>query len=345
MSTLPVETFESIEESAPLKAEGLLRRRAEQRPGVTALADPSNLRALGFGEPRSFSYREADSAVDALASFFVELGLLPGDTITVQLPNLAMTPLTLLAAWRAGLTVAALPMLWQEHEIGMVCEAVAPKALIGVSHFEGEHCAERLCAIAASQLSVRFVLGFGPELPDGVASLDDALAAGRSGPRYSGANVGRGPAMINFTARAGLPLLPVIRREEELLAQGAMTVLALALDRKDVILNSYPFTGIVGLSLGLMPWLISGSTLVQHQPFDYAVFVAQLCSTPGRRSRRSPRRCSPRLPRTRCCAAQPAACGGSERYGPPPKSPSSRPPSTARRRLCSMFIRSAIWRA
>jgi len=120
MSTLPVETFESLEESAPLTAEGLLRRRAEQRPGVTALADPSNLRALGFGEPRSFSYREADSAVDALASFFVELGLLPGDTITVQLPNLAMTPLTLLAAWRAGLTVAAQPMLWQEHEIGMV---------------------------------------------------------------------------------------------------------------------------------------------------------------------------------------------------------------------------------
>ena len=94
MSTLPVETFESIEESAPLTAEGLLRRRAEQRPGVAALADPSNLRALGFGEPRSFSYREADSAVDALASFFVELGLLPGDTIAVQLPNLAMTPLT-----------------------------------------------------------------------------------------------------------------------------------------------------------------------------------------------------------------------------------------------------------
>jgi hypothetical protein len=76
-----------------------------------------------------------------------------------------------------------------------VCEAVAPTALIGVSHFEGEHCAEQLCAIAASQLSVRFVLGFGPELPDGVASLDDALAAGPSGPRYSGANVGRGPAM------------------------------------------------------------------------------------------------------------------------------------------------------
>jgi non-ribosomal peptide synthetase component E (peptide arylation enzyme) len=175
MSTLSVETFENIEESAP--PEGLLRRRAEQRPGVTALTDPSNLRALGLGEPRSFSYREADQAVDALAACFVELGLLPGDTVAMQLPNLAIAPLTLLAAWRAGLAVPALPMLWREHEIGMVCEAVAPKALIGVSHFEGDNCAERLCATAATQLSVRFLLGFGADLPDGDASLGSALAA------------------------------------------------------------------------------------------------------------------------------------------------------------------------
>lgn len=277
MSTLPAETFASIEESTPLTAEGLLKRRAEQRPGVIALADPSNLPDLGLGPPRSFSYRKADMAADALAASFTELGLMPGDTIAMQLPNLAMTPLTLLAAWRAGLTVAALPMLWREHEIGIACEAVAPKALLGVSYFDGERCAERLCTIAANQLSVRFVLGFGEGLPDGVGSLDDALAAYRAGPRYNPSATGeRGPAMITFTARAGMPLLPVMRSESELLAQGAMTVLALALDRKDVILNAYPLSGIVGLSLGLMPWLIGGATLVQHHAFDYAAFVEQL---------------------------------------------------------------------
>ena len=108
MSTLPIETLES-NESLPLKAEALLARRAQQRPGVTALADPPNLPALDLGEPRSFTYHEADVAVDALASFFVELGLKPGDTIAAQLPNVAVAPLTLLAAWRAGLTVAMLP--------------------------------------------------------------------------------------------------------------------------------------------------------------------------------------------------------------------------------------------
>ena len=275
--TLQAEAIERKRKAPPLTVDGLLRRRASQRPGVTALCDPPNLAALGFGEPKTLSYRETDAAVDALAWFFIELGLEPGDTVVAQLPNLAMAPLTLLGAWRAGLTVAAVPMLWRAEEIAKVCAEVAPKALIGVSSFVGEKRAETLCAVAASQLSVRFVLGFGQDLPDGVASLDEVMAAGHTGrerlmdspPRLS-------PAMITFTARAGAPLVAVARREEELLAQGAMTVLSLSLDAGDVILNPYPLTGPVGLSLGLMAWLVGGGTLVQHTPFDYQPFVKQL---------------------------------------------------------------------
>jgi mycobactin salicyl-AMP ligase len=279
MSTLPIEPFESKEESGPLTAEGLLRRHANQKPGITALADPPNVEALGLGRPRSFNYHGADATVDALAAFFIELGLLPGDVVAVQLPNVALLPLTLLAAWRAGLTVAALPMLWREHEIGKVCEAVAPKALIGISRCAGESYAERLCAIAVNQLSVRFVLGFGPDLPDGVASLDEVIESGRSGAPPVEARPCDGSLLITFTARPGRPFLSVLRNEDELLAQGAMTALALDLDTRDVILNPYPLAGPVGLALGLMPWLISGGTLAQHHPFDYGAFVEQLATT------------------------------------------------------------------
>ncbi len=280
MSTLPAEAIQRTEESGPLTAEGLLRRRARQRPGATALSDPPNLPALGFGRPKSLTYREADDAVDALASFFIELGLEPGDRIAVQLPNLVLQPLTLLAAWRAGLTVAALPMLWRGMEIGQACEAVEPKALIGVSRFGGENHAEKLCAIASTRISVRFVLGFGPDLPDGVVCLDEVIEAGRAASeRLVEAPMRVTPAMITFTARPGAPVVPVFRREDELLAQGALTVLALSLDSSDVILNPYPCTGPAGLSLGLMPWLISGATLAQHHPFDYLDFVQQLLTS------------------------------------------------------------------
>jgi acyl-CoA synthetase (AMP-forming)/AMP-acid ligase II len=279
MSTLPAETIETREASASLTAESLLRRRANQKPGITALADPPNAEALGLGRQRSFNYYQADAAVDALARFFIELGLLPGDVVAVQLPNQALSPLTMLAAWRAGLTVAALPMLWRGHEIGKVCDEIAPKALIGASHCAGERHAEALCAIAASQLSVRFVLGFGADLPDGVVPLDGVIDAGRQGSRPVEPRGGASPLLVTFTARPGLPFLPVVRNEDELLAQGAMTVLALDLDTRDVILNPYPLTGPAGLALGLMPWLIGGATLVQHHPFDYDAFVTQLLST------------------------------------------------------------------
>jgi mycobactin salicyl-AMP ligase len=281
MSTLPLPEMKREEERAepPLTAEGLLRRRALQRPDGAALFDPPNRAQLGLRHARNYTYREADAAVDALAAFFIEIGLEPGDRIAVQLPNLALQPLVLLAAWRAGLTVAVLPMLWRGYEVGRVCEAIEPKALIGVSSFAGARQCEELCRVAAPHLSVRFVLGFGQDLPDGVASLDEAILGYEASRRAIEAPPRKGPALINFTARAGMPLVPIFRSEDELLALGAMTVLALALDSRDVILNPYPLTGPVGLSLGLASWLISGAVLAQHQPFDYAAFVQQMLST------------------------------------------------------------------
>jgi acyl-CoA synthetase (AMP-forming)/AMP-acid ligase II len=278
MSTDPGEKTDATEESDLPTAEQLLRRRAIQKPNVLALFDPPNRAALDLGNPSAFTYQEADLTADTLAAFFIELELQPGDIIAMQLPNFALSPLTLLGAWRAGLTVAALPMLWRGHEIARVCAALEPKALIGVSHFAGDTPMESLSAVAASRSQVRFVLGFGPDLPDGAGSLDEVISIPR--PLQPVETLMReGPAMITFTARPGMPFVPVERDEEELLAQGAMTVVALDLDRSDVILNPYSLTGPAGLSLGFLPWLISGATLALHHPFDYGVFAEQLIAT------------------------------------------------------------------
>lgn len=279
MVSLEAREIESKAESGPLTAEGLLRRRARQKPEAVALIDPRNREALGLGRPRSLSYGEADGAVDALSAYFIDIGLAPGDRIAVQLPNLVEHALVLLAALRAGLTVVALPMLWRGAEIAKVCEDAAPLALIGVASCDGKARAEELCRIAARELAVRFVLGVGDGLPDGVAPLDEVIETGRRGMHAPTSRAGSEPALVTFTARAGEPLLPVSRTEDELLAQGAMTVMALGLDRGDVILNPYPLTGQAGLSLGLAPWLIAGAALVLHQPFDYAAFVSQVLDT------------------------------------------------------------------
>lgn len=268
---------DSLLDSAGLTPSGLLRRRARQAPAALALLDPPNREDLTGSVQRQLSYGEADEAVEALAAHFVEIGLEPGDRVAVQLPNLIEAPLTLLGAWRAGLCVAAIPMLWRGTEIARICDLLEPAALIGTSIYGKGLPAELLRDVAATRLSVRFVLGFGPDLPDGVSSLDDAILDGAD-PNFVPA-AATGPALVTFTARPGAPIVPVFRHDEDLLLQGAMSVMTLSLDRHDLVLNAYPLTSPTGIGMGLAPWLIGGAALIQHDPFDYDVFVQQVMET------------------------------------------------------------------
>lgn len=277
MTTLAAPELDRPQDSARITPAGLLRRRALQTPGALALLDPPNRRFLNPSAPRRLSYAEADGAADALAAYFAHLGLEAGDRVVMQLPNLIEAPLLLLGAWRAGLTVAAIPMLWCGTEIARVCDMLEPAALVGISRYGEERPAELLRDVAATRLSVRFVLGFGPELPDGVSSLDDAILDGA--PAGFVARAGSGPALVTFTARPGVPLVPLFRQEDDILLQGAMAVMALNLGRHDIVLNAYPLTGPVGIAAGLAPWLIGGTALVQHDPFDDRVLVQQILST------------------------------------------------------------------
>ncbi len=100
MRTLATNTDIS-EERKSLTVEALLRQRALSRPDALALADSPNGHGLVRGGAGTCSYAEADATVDSLARTFIELGLEPGDRILVQLRNVALQPLTILAAWRA----------------------------------------------------------------------------------------------------------------------------------------------------------------------------------------------------------------------------------------------------
>src|SRR4029079_13171948 len=110
-------------------AAAVLRGSVGPRPYALALADPLNRAALGVGHARRYRFGEADVAIDALAAFFIDLGLKPGDRLAIQLPNIAEQVLSLLAAWRAGLTAVMLPMFQRRRENTIAPDRLAPKAL------------------------------------------------------------------------------------------------------------------------------------------------------------------------------------------------------------------------
>ena len=52
--------------------------------------------------------------------------------IAVQLPNTIEFALTVLAAYRAGLVVAVLPLLWRQAELTMALNRTAARAIVTI---------------------------------------------------------------------------------------------------------------------------------------------------------------------------------------------------------------------
>ena len=128
------------------------------------------------------SYAEADTAIEALSAHFVESGLPANSVIAIQLPNTVEFVLTVLAAHRAGLVVALLPLLWRHAEL---TAALEPHRGARHRHHEPDRrrqsCRSRH-ERGGGAFSIRHVCGFGTDLPEGMASLDDVLAR-RPAPR------------------------------------------------------------------------------------------------------------------------------------------------------------------
>ena len=156
-------------------ADGLLRYWARANPTAPAICDAPNREALGLGPFRAFNYADAETIVEAIAGNLHALGLCPGDVVALQLPNIAETPLLVAGAWRAGLVAWPLPLLWRGVEIGAAFSRVTPRAVICAGPSPIYDNADLMCRIAADHLSIRFILGLGERLPDGVTSIEEVV--------------------------------------------------------------------------------------------------------------------------------------------------------------------------
>src|SRR5205814_8915431 len=140
--------------------------------------------------------RQSGRAHSALAPHFVESGLPANSTVAVQMPNTVEFALTVLAAHRAGLVVAVLPLLGRQAELVAALNRTAARAIVTSSRIDGVGYADLAMNAAAEAFSIRHVCGFGDDLPDGMASLDRALAT-RSSTTRAVIQDGRKAAMIS----------------------------------------------------------------------------------------------------------------------------------------------------
>jgi non-ribosomal peptide synthetase component E (peptide arylation enzyme) len=198
--------------------EGLFRRNVARQPEALALLDPLNTARVTGRSPQRLTFAQADRAVSALAAHFIEAGLPANSVIAVQLPNTVEFMLTVLAAHRAGLIVAVFPMLWRQAELTVALNRTAARAIVTMSRIDGVSHADLAMNAAAEAFSIRHVCGFGDDLPEGMASLDHALA-NPSGTTRAYIQDGRKAAVISFDVTAE-GFRPVPRTHLSLIAGG-----------------------------------------------------------------------------------------------------------------------------
>jgi hypothetical protein len=254
--------------------EGLFRRVLARQPELTALIDPVNKERVTGLVPKRLTFEQADRAISALAAHFIDAGLPANSVIAVQLPNTVEFALTVLAAHRAGLIVALLPLLWRQAELTVALNRSGARAIVTMSKIDGVSHADLAMNAAAEAFSIRHVCGFGNDLPEGMASLDQALAR-PSETRREVKQDGRRAAIVSFDVTAdGFCAVP--RTHLHLIAGGLAVFLESGIGQGARVMSAFAPTSFAGVTSSLLLWLLSGGTLTLHHPFDGEVLGLQL---------------------------------------------------------------------
>jgi hypothetical protein len=252
----------------------LFQRILARRPDAFALIDPPNKPKITGQLPRRLTYAQADRAISALAAHFIEAGLPTLSVVAIQLPNTIEFMLTVLAAHRAGLVVALFPQLWRQAELVAALNRTSARAIVTMSRIDGVNHADFAMNAAAEAFSIRHVCGFGADLPEGMASLDQALARLSEASR-SIIQDGRKAAIISFDMTAdGFRAVP--RTHLGVIAGGLALSLESDVPQGATLMSAFAPSSFAGLASSLAIWLLSGGSLVLHHPFDDAVLAQQI---------------------------------------------------------------------
>lgn len=244
----------------------LIRAAVAAVPDRTAVMDAGTVPVPGVSA--RYSYAEMERRVAGLAGFLAGVGLKPDTVVGIHLPPCADAAIVMLAALRAGLVVAPLPLHWSNGEIETAIGVAGIKAIVTASSVESDLTGERMRDVAAEVFAIRFVFALGEGLPDGLIDLAAVMAEIDAFPPVPGV-ARRGEAadhiaLLSF-ARTGddrLCAVPFSHSHVVALARAHMAEAGASTD--DVLLVPMHPASLPGFAGGLLGALATGGTVAYH---------------------------------------------------------------------------------
>jgi hypothetical protein len=159
-----------------LDIDTLLKALTRGRGYEAALRDPPGRRGWSDVSPASTNFVQLDERIDRLARLLTINKGQPGASVAIMAPLGPEAIVSMLASLRAGLSPLMLPLHGNELELLRLIESAGAVMALGVSRVGPLRPLLILRNLAMRAFSTRFVGGFGPEVPDGVAPLDTLMA-------------------------------------------------------------------------------------------------------------------------------------------------------------------------
>lgn len=246
-----------------------------------AVVDAPNRGEFLGGPARRLSFHDLDEEVNRACVVLHEQGLRAGDVVCVQLPNCVEQFILYLACARLGLVVSPVPVQYREHELEYILDTASSRAVVTFCPPGGYDHAGMFLRLKAAQpnLGPLFILdGEG----EGLVSLSRAMGGVDAPARaFTDLLLDHVPAaddVFTICWTSGTESRPkgVPRTHNEWFSQGRVAVGLSRVVETERILNPFPLINMAGFATCFFTWLLTGCTVVQHQPFKLPVFVAQL---------------------------------------------------------------------
>lgn len=123
-------------------------------------------------EARELTFETFERSALFLAAQLRTLGVQPGDTLLLMLPNSVELPLALVAARMAGAVPAIAPAEEKVDTLRAMAERCEATAILTMDRIGDIKLGEKARQVAARLMNIRCVAGFGFDLPDGIVSLE-----------------------------------------------------------------------------------------------------------------------------------------------------------------------------
>ncbi|MES2973913.1 MAG: class I adenylate-forming enzyme family protein [Pseudomonadota bacterium] len=290
---------------------GLMAALREKHPDREALVDAADRETFMGGAPRRLNYAQAWDEVRSLAAMLMAHGMKRDDVLCMQLPNCNEAVKAYLACALVGVVITPVPIQYREHELGHILGMTRARAIMTWRRCDGGANPQLERSLALSRLHpaadgtpATVLAWYTGDVPhaqaaataraEGHVSLTPGCATASQLAvldAWLSANTVDANETFALCWTSGTEGLPkgVPRSHNQWLIAPRAVAEACELADGVRMLNPFPLTNPGSLSGMVGPWLLTGGTLVQHQPFNLEVFLRQLreeaidytCATPA----------------------------------------------------------------